>query len=159
MNTRRKTVIFHGIKALCAAAILFSATDTWAQTGIMNSPAGGQLPAEITPIGGITIDLVGKNGTRIVSELAAGSLYNGWSLANTPIGIATGFTTTLLNALGGGLSKASFRVTLWDGDSASGDFDYQMDTLTVNGVLVDNFSNIPCFDNIRIIVNHYSRNS
>ena len=143
MNTRRKTVIFHGIKALCAAAILFSATDTWAQTGIMNSPAGGQLPAEITPIGGITIDLVGKNGTRIVSELAAGSLYNGWSLANTPIGIATGFTTTLLNALGGGLSKASFRVTLWDGDSASGDFDYQMDTLTVNGVLVDNFSNIP----------------
>jgi len=143
MNTRRKTVVFHGIKALCAAAILFSATDTWAQTGIMNSPAGGQLPPTITPIGGIAIDLVGINGTRVVSELAAGSLYNGWSLANTSIGTATGFTTTLVNALGGGLSKAAFRITLYDGDSAFGDFDYQQNTLSVNGILINNFSSIP----------------
>ena len=58
--------------------------------------------------------------------------------------------------MGGGLSSASFRVTLFDGDNQVPDFDYNQNSLyvgqqggtigdvptTTNGVLLGNFSNI-----------------
>ena len=144
--SHRKATILRGIKGLCAALMTFSAvTNTWAATdAVMNSPAGGQLPVGITRVGGIVIDLVGFNGTRVVGEIAAGQLYQGWPVTSpTVIGIQTGFTPTIISALGGGLSKAAFRVTLWDGDSAPGDFDYQKDSLWVNGFSAGDFSLVP----------------
>ena len=139
----KKPTVFRGLKALCAASMLFSAAEASAATlSIMDSPAGGTLPLEVTPVGGIVIDLVGTNGTRIVSELSADSLYNGNAGTTTTIGTATGFSSSLLSALGGGISKIAIRISLWDGDSAAGDQEYGLDSLTVNGVAFGNFSAI-----------------
>lgn len=44
------------------------------------SPVGGQrLPAD-TEVGSVVLDAIGANGTRVTSQLAAGSLFVG----NTP---------------------------------------------------------------------------
>lgn len=88
------------------------------------SPTGGALPAGTTRVGGIVADLTGTNGTRVVSQLSASSLFVGQP-ASTPtvIGTQAGFSAAILAAFGGGLSAASFRVTLFDGDSAAGNFD------------------------------------
>jgi hypothetical protein len=121
-----------------AAAWLLSSTAASATTFTQTSPTGGALPAGVTPVGGIVADLTGTNGTRVVSQLSASSLYEGFSGAgNNPllIGTQTGFSAAILSAFGGGLSAASFRITLEDGDSAPGDFDDGTDNrLRVDGL-------------------------
>jgi len=141
MKTKTMTLAAMIAAGLCAGtAIATPATRT--------SPTGGALPSGVTEIGGIVLDLKGANGTRIVAQLAASSLYRGFadapengppagSAAGNPllIGTQTGFTAATIDALGGGLQSASVRFTLYDGDSAPGDFDSGLDnTLTVNGV-------------------------
>ncbi|MEP6762953.1 MAG: PEP-CTERM sorting domain-containing protein [Gemmatimonadaceae bacterium] len=131
-----------------AAATLALAGSASAQ-GIYNSPTGNTLPGTVTPIGGIVADLVGLNGVRLVSQLSASSLYVGYSNNGTPvsyqgnpttIGIQTGFTAAQLGLLGGGLLQAAFRITLFDGDSRAGDFDFNNDVFQVNGNNIQNFS-------------------
>lgn len=92
-------------------------------------------------VGGIVVELVGLNGVRVVSQLAASSLLNGQP-AVTPVNIGTqgGFGNAVTGALGGGLASASFRFSLFDGDSAAGNFDYNQNTLLVNGVSIGNWS-------------------
>lgn len=109
-----------------------------------NSPTGGGLPGGVTEVGGIVLDLKGLSGTRVVTQLAASSLYVGFANSGTPvgqqgnpltIGTQTGFNASVLAALGGGLSSASVRITLFDGDSAPGDFDDgNANTLLLDGV-------------------------
>ncbi|GGE06746.1 hypothetical protein GCM10011390_27290 [Aureimonas endophytica] len=102
----------------------------------------GALPTGVTEIGGVVLDLVGLNGVRIVSQLSAASLYNGYSVANTTIGTQTGFSDTTLAALGGGLKEAAVRITLYDGDTAAGNFDFHQNRLTLNGVDFGDFSDV-----------------
>jgi hypothetical protein len=104
------------------------------------SPTGA-LPAGVTQVGGIVLDLVGLNGTRVVTQAAASGLYLGFA-ENEPqtIGTQTGFTSAVLAALGGGLISASARVTLFDGDSATGNFDDGQNEFLVNGISFGNFS-------------------
>lgn len=113
------------------------------------SPVGGALPGTVSAIGGIVIDLVGLNSTRVVAQLSASSLFVGYSDSGSPtayrgnpltIGIQTGFSTALVTALGGGLSAAAVRFTLADGDSAPGDFDENDNTLLINGTTMGNWS-------------------
>ena len=120
-----------------------SSTGAWA-LGVMDSPAGGQLPCQITPVGGLVIDLVGFNGTRIVSEIAAGNLYSGTTKGNTTytIGSMAGFSTSLINSLGGGLASASLRLTMGDGDNALGEDWYDAEILFANGVSFGTFSSV-----------------
>ena len=110
-----------------------------------NSPTGQPLPAAVTPVGGIVVDLIGLNGSRIVAQRAASGLFvgfnNGGANSITQIGTQTGFAA-FVASLGGGLSAASFRVTLDDGDSRAGNFDDGDNWLLVNGIRVGNFSSV-----------------
>lgn len=112
----------------------------------------GSLPAGVSVIGGVVADLIGTNGTRLVSQLSASSLYRGFSdfnenpiagtAAGNPltIGTQTGFDAGNLLLLGGGLQSASFRFTLYDGDTGAGNFDFNDNTLLVNGGNIGNWS-------------------
>ena len=102
-------------------------------------------------VGGVVVDLVGLNNTHVVSQLAASSLFIGYADSGSPsgyngnpftIGIQSGFGTAVTNQLGGGLLSASVRFTLWDGDSASGNFDFNDLTLQINGVNSGNWSSV-----------------
>ena len=119
----------------------------------LTSPtAGGALPPGVTPVGGIVLDLVGKNGVRVVSQLAASSLFVGFYDSGTPevyrgnpgtIGIQSGITQTVLNSLGGGLSEVAVRITVDDGDTGPGDFDdTAQNFLLLNGIRLGDFSDV-----------------
>jgi hypothetical protein len=106
----------------------------------------------ITPVGGIVLDLVGANGSRVVSQLPATSLFKGFFNHGTPsayqgnpgtIGVQTGFTAATLDALGGGLSEAAVRLTVFDGDTAAGNFDHHHNELLLNGQDFGDFSDVP----------------
>jgi VCBS repeat-containing protein len=102
---------------------------------------GGTLPAGITAVGGVVLDLIGINGARVTSQLSAGSLFSGFAgTATFTIGTQTGFTPAMLAALGGGLAQVAIRITLSDGDTAPGDFDYLNNTLLLDGVSIGSFS-------------------
>ncbi len=127
--------------AATAAALTAMAGAAHATLFTRTAPAGA-LPGAVTEIGGLVLDLTGTNGVRVVSQLAASTLYVGFAGSNPQlIGTQTGFSPAVLGALGGGLSAASVRVTLFDGDSAPGNFDAGADnTLLVNGVNFGLFS-------------------
>jgi hypothetical protein len=105
----------------------------------------GLLPATVSEVGGIVVDLIGSNGTRVVTQAAASSLFVGQPpAASYPllVGTQTGFTPSVIAALGGGISQASVRVSLFDGDSAAGDFDVNDNTLSLNGINFGNFTSV-----------------
>lgn len=120
----------------------------------MTSPAGGALPGGVTQVGGVVLDLMGTNGARVVSQLPASSLYSGYFNTGTPvgyrgnpgtIGIQAGFAPAVTGALGGGIASLAVRITLYDGDTYSGDFDFNDNSLRINGVLLGaagNFSGV-----------------
>jgi hypothetical protein len=114
--------------------------------------ARGLLPAGVTPVGGIVLDLIGVNGRRVVSQLPAARLFVGRFDSGTPgefrgnpgtIGIQTGFSRAVLAALGGAIKEMSVRLTVEDGDSAAGNFDFHDNTLLLNGIPVGDFSRVP----------------
>lgn len=108
------------------------------------SPIGpGALPAGVTEIGGIVIDLLGSNGTKVVSQLAASELFVGFYGSNPGgIGTQSGFDNSIYGALGGGISEAAFRFTIYDGDTSSGNFDKNDNDLLVNGLNFGDFSSV-----------------
>lgn len=102
-------------------------------------------------VGGVVVDLVGLNNAHVVSQLAASSLFIGYSNSGSPaayngnpftIGIQSGFNAATTGALGGGLLSASVRFSLLDGDSANGDFDFNDLTLQLNGINSGNWSSV-----------------
>jgi ABC-type amino acid transport substrate-binding protein len=131
------------LSLVAAAALALAAGFANASTFTDTSPAGGTVPSGVSTIGGVVLDLTGTNGTRVVSQLAASTLYVGYANADPfTVGTQSGFTPSVLAALGGGLASASVRFTLYDGDSAVGDFDENNLTLLVNGVDFGNWSNV-----------------
>ncbi|RYF23045.1 MAG: hypothetical protein EOO77_02920, partial [Oxalobacteraceae bacterium] len=137
-NTLRSALVTGAI----ATAMSF-ASSAMATPSTETSPTGGALPAGVTRVGGIVLDLSGTNGNRIVSQLAASSLFVGFNDFNPqPIGTQAGFTSAILASLGGSLTAASLRVSLYDGDSAAGDFDFNDNFFFVNGVSFGGFSSV-----------------
>ncbi len=118
----------------------------------MTSPtSAGRLPDNVSPVGGIVLDLIGVNGRRVVSQLSAGALFKGMFDDGDPeafrgnpgtIGVQVGFTPALLDALGPGLKEVAVRLTLFDGDTAPGNFDAGDNQLLVNGLPLGNFSDV-----------------
>lgn len=105
----------------------------------------GALPNNISAVGGIVLDLIGTNDARVVSQLSAASLFQGWTDSRTPntnIGTQTGFTASILNALGGGIKEVGIRFTLYDGDTARSNFDFNDNFLLVNGINIGNWSSV-----------------
>ncbi len=116
-----------------------------------SSTSKGVVPGTVSTVGGVVFDLVGLNGTRVISQLAASSLFMGFYDDGFPvayrgnsgtIGIQTGWNTGITSALGGGIAEAGIRFSLYDGDSANGNFDFNDNTLEVNGSSFGNWSNI-----------------
>lgn len=142
--------LFRLIAAIPLAGLLTVGT-AHATPFTTSSPAGGNLPSGATPIGGVVLDLVGNNGNRVVSQLQASGLFVGYCDGGTPsafsgnpctIGVQTGFNASVTDALGGGIAKAAVRFTLYDGDTASGNFDYFDNTLLLNGLVFGNWSDV-----------------
>lgn len=106
--------------------------------------AQGLVPLGVTEIGGIVLDLVGTNGNRVISQLAASTLFSGSSsiIGNVLIGTQTGFSPGIMGTLGGGLSELSVRVTVDDGDTGAGNFDEDDNNLLVAGFNVGNWSDV-----------------
>jgi hypothetical protein len=135
-----------------AAGLLAAAGTTYATPFTSTSPQGLDVTTVgASTIGGIVTHLVGANNVSVVSQLAASSLFIGLANNGNPvayrgnpmtIGIQTGFTSSVLGALGGGLQSASFRFTLWDGDTAADNFDFNDNTLEVNGLTIGNWSSV-----------------
>ena len=128
---------------LIGTALALLSTASVATPFTSTSPAGGVLGAGFSTIGGLVADFVGTNGTRLTAQRAASGLFN-----NTPnttpnditIGTQTGFNAANVGALGGSLTSAAFRVTLFDGDNAAGDFDFNTNFLLIDGTVIGNFS-------------------
>lgn len=94
-------------------------------------------------VGGVVVQMVGLNGASVVSQLAASSLYVGYANANPfTIGTQAGFGAGITGALGGGISKVAFRFSLYDGDTAAGNFDFNDNVLFVNGLNMGNWSSV-----------------
>lgn len=135
------------MKKFIACIILWS-TATLANASVITtstSPtSSGDLSSTgISLVGGIVFDFVGLNGNSIVAQLAASDLFRGRVPTNPlTLGTQTGFTIGLLGALGGGLSEVAIRLTLFDGDSSVGDFDFNDNQLLVNGFSIGNFSDV-----------------
>ena len=143
--------------ALAVATSAIAAAPAHATPETITSPTGGALPAGVTQVGSLVVDLKGLNGNRVVSQLAASQMYRGFadsSQNNVPgvasgnpllFGTQSGFSPAILAALGGGLASASFRVTLSDGDTAPGDFDFNDNTFSANNVLIGNWSSVTTY--------------
>jgi hypothetical protein len=117
----------------------------------LSPTSAGNLPSGVTIVGGVVLDMIGKSGARVVSELSAKTLFSGEFDTGTPveyrgnpgtIGIQNGFTTSVLNALGGGLSEVAVRITLYDGDTGPGNFDDNQNWLLLNNSRIGNFSDV-----------------
>lgn len=129
---------------LAASLALGLTSVAYATPATETSPTGGAVPTGVTKVGGIVTDLKGTNGTRIVAQLSAASLYVGFAGVNPqPFGTQTGFDAAVLAALGGGISSASFRITLDDGDNAPGNFDANQNSLLINGLNFGNWTTVP----------------
>lgn len=127
-----------------AITAALAASTAQATTFTTTSPtSGGALSSSFSEIGGIVLDLIGSNNARVTSQLAASSLFEGFANSNPlTIGTQSGFNTSVVNALGGGLKEAAVRITLSDGDTAAGNFDFNANTLLVNNLNFGNFSNV-----------------
>ncbi len=109
------------------------------------------MPAGVTEIGGLVLDIVGISGVRVVAQIAASTLFTGYYDGGSPagyngnpgtIGVQPGFTADALAALGGGIAQLAVRLTLYDGDTGPGDFDVNQNVMLVNGVAVGDFSDV-----------------
>jgi hypothetical protein len=136
-HVMKKTALFFTLSALAAGSAFASPFTSTTPTGIDVTTLGAST------VGGIVVDLVGTNGSHVVSQLSASSLFVGFYDGGTPaayngnpgtIGIQSGFGAAVTNALGGGLQSAAFRFSLFDGDTASGNFDQNDNDLLVNGI-------------------------
>lgn len=118
-----------------------------ASASTLSPTSAGTLPAGVSEIGGVVLDLVGTNGTRVVSQTAASELFVGFpSFTPIEIGTQTGFDASVTDLLGGGLAEAAVRITLEDGDSAPGDFDDGANFLLLNDIEFGNFSDVETFE-------------
>ena len=131
----------------CLGALVLSlgASTAFATPFTVTSPTGGALPSSVSAVGGIVADFTGTNGARVVSQVAGSTEYSGFAAASEyPLlfGTQTGFTSSVLSALGGGIASVSFRISLFDGDSQAGNFDYNQNALLVNGLNFGNFSSV-----------------
>lgn len=132
-----RTAAFVAVAQLAAGSAFASVFSSTSPNGLDVTTVGA------TTVGGIVVDLVGLNGAHVVSQLAASSLYNGYFTANPgTIGTQSGFDAAVTTALGGGLQAASFRFTLYDGDNADGDFDFNLNTLLVNDINFGDWSDV-----------------
>lgn len=139
------------ISAALATAMIGFGSSAVATPFTSTSPTGLDVTTlGASTVGGIVVDLVGTNGAHVIAQLAASSLFVGfyddngasfpasWYGNPGTIGTQAGFGAAVTGALGGGLASASFRFSLYDGDSAAGDFDQNDNTLLINGL---NFGN------------------
>lgn len=135
-----KIMKFKNLTSFVVTALGLSIGQAYATPLTETSPTGGGLPAGVSVVGGIVVDLIGTNGVRVVSQLAASGLFRGTpTITSTTIGTQTGFNASLF---GGGLSSASFRVSLFDGDTASGNFDFGANSFAVDSINFGDSSSI-----------------
>ena len=107
------------------------------------TPDGQEIPASASSVGGILLQLTGLNGTSIYTQAAASGLYKGFfENATGSVGTQSGID---FSVLGGGLSRVSMRWTIEDGDTDSGNFDYNNVQLGINNVPIDSASNLTAY--------------
>ncbi len=139
---KRLTLILTAATTLFGLAVLADSAKA-TQFTFTSPTSGGNVPTGVTEVGGIVLDLIGQNDARVISQLAASETFVGFYNTNPgTIGTQTGFTTAVINALGGGLKEVGIRVTLDDGDTAQSNFDENDNTLLVNNLNFGNWSDV-----------------
>ncbi|MGL5873277.1 MAG: PEP-CTERM sorting domain-containing protein [Xenococcaceae cyanobacterium] len=120
------------------------ASSAQATTFTKTSPtAGNALGSGFSELGGIVLDLIGNNDARVSSQLSASSLFQGYAKTNPfTVGTQTGFDSSVVNALGGGIKEVAVRLSLFDGDTAAENFDFNQNTLLLNGLTFGNWSSV-----------------
>ncbi len=99
--------------------------------------------SEISEIGGIVIQLTGLNGNSVFAQIAASELPTFYTSTSGPNLITEfGGFDSIRAQLGGGFSEIAIRLTVDDGDHRTG-FATNADELTINGVEIGNFSDVP----------------
>ncbi len=96
---------------------------------------GSALPISVPPIGGVIYDFVGLNGVRLSASIAANDLPT-FTSANNSFQVlnSTTISARSLSALGGGISELGVRITISDGDTASGNIWVNSSFLSFNSV-------------------------
>lgn len=163
----RKVTLPFSVVSIALTVSVTSISAHAASLTLTSPTTGGALPSNTSSIGGIVLDLIGNNDTRVISQLSGSNLFQGSSSSLNPstlIGTQSGFTPSILNALGGGLKEVGIRFSLLDGDNAHpsdqstlssggafpfmwgnsdfGNFDYNKNFLLVNGINFGNWSDI-----------------
>ena len=140
------------IKAFAlVSGMLFSST-TWATLFTTTSPtSGGTLAGGFTEVGGVVVDMIGTNGNRVTSQVAASGLFEGFCHTGSPvayqgnpctIGIQEGYDSSITSLLGGGIDELGVRITLWDGDTGTNNFDEDDNSFLINGINFGNWSDV-----------------
>ena len=133
------------------AGLVAGTASVFGQFTLTSPTSKGALPGGVSIIGGLVYDIVGLNGNRVVAQTPASALFDGYFDTGSPvgyrgnpgtIGIQSGFTPAVTGALGGGIAEFAIRLTVWDGDTSVGDFDYYDNDLLVNGVNLGDFSDV-----------------
>jgi hypothetical protein len=134
------------IRAAILSTAILGGGSCLASTFTSTSPLGIDVTSVgASTVGGIVVDLVGTNGAHVVSQLAATTLFVGQPPASAYpllIGTQSGFSSSLTAAVGGGLQSVAFRFSLFDGDNASGNFDFNDNRLLVNNLDFGNWSTV-----------------
>lgn len=138
-----KKLIPNSALVVLSLSLITTASPAQASTFTRNSPtSAGLLPTGVSEVGGIVLDLIGANGTRVVSQLSANSLFHGVTEVDAPnitIGVQSGFNTSILSALGGGLKQAAIRFTLYDGDTSRSGLEWNYAKQQYEYIQFDNF--------------------
>ena len=134
-----KLQLFAGALVVASVVASGAAATTFTRT----SPTGGALPSGVTEVGGVVLDFRGLNGARVVTQAPASSLFVGQpNFTPLTFGSQSGFSAGVISALGGGLSSASARITLFDGDTAPGNFDFNDLTFSIDTAVFGNWSGV-----------------
>ncbi len=131
-------------KVLVAVTLLAASTASNATVLTTTSlTSAGTTPSGVSEVGGVVFDVIGLNGSRVTSQLAASSLYVGYfSTTLGTIGTQSGWDSSVWGSLGGGIAEAAVRLTVSDGDTGVGEFDYDQNDLYVNSVDFGSFSDV-----------------
>jgi hypothetical protein len=133
---------FKSLASTAALALYASAsvaTPLTETSPLSNTP----VATGVTAVGGIVVHLQGQSGANVFAQASASSLFKGTQfVTNQQVGFLGGFTADILSALGSGLTGAAIRISLSDGDSERGGFNYNESRFQVDGVDFGSISNV-----------------
>ncbi len=153
-RTERVGRMFLLVWALLANLIAVAAGPVAATPFTMTTPNGITLPSAYPEAGGVAMVMVGVNGNTYYQFSDPSGAFVGYQNSgnpaafrgnpftiNNPISLNCG-NTTCATYFGGAIATMYVRFSAYDGDTGSGEFDFNNIDLIMNGTNVGNWSNV-----------------